>query len=173
MFVANADTVGMSQFQPHDPQDAIWTFSEVPTVAKEAKEHGLNDLVLWGWQEMFALPLDGVPYPHLGTKQDMIKAVKQCREMGVNVVPFITTLEVREEDAHKYKVTDTDFGGWTYHTEAYPLMRPLYARKFKTKKVDMNDKVWQEEILQSITNLKDCGINSVCWDQYWNGWRSS
>jgi hypothetical protein len=32
----------------------------------------------------------------------------------------------------------------------------------------MNDKVWQEEVLQSISNLKDCGINSVCWDQYWN-----
>ena len=159
-------TVWMCQRQPNDPQDAIWKFSDLPQLAREAKDHGLDEMVMWTWSEGFELPI-GEPFPHLGTKQEMIDAIKQCREIGVNVVPFISVLQAGKTTAAKYGLTVPDTGGWTYHTETYPLFQPLYANGLRCAQIDTNNELWKKEVLESITSIKNDGISSVCWDQYW------
>lgn len=160
-------SVWMCQYQPNDPQDAVWKFSDLPKIAKETKEHGIDEIVLWGWHDGFALPFDATPFPHLGTKQDVTEAIGQCRELGVNVVPFISVLQAKKKTAHKYGLTVPDTGGWTYHTEAYPLFQPLYAHGMRCAQVDTNNELWKKEVLQSIGALKESGATSVSWDQYW------
>lgn len=160
-------TIWMCQSQPGDTQDVIWKFSDLPKVAKECKKHGIDELVLWGWHDGFVLPLSE-PYPHLGTKEDMIKAVKQCQQIGVNVAPFISVLQAKKKTAHKYGLTVPDTGGWTYHTEVYPLFQPLYAHGYRCAPVALQNELWNREVLESIRHLKDLGVTSVSWDQYWN-----
>ena len=41
-------TVWLSRNYPDDPQDANFTFADLPKLAKEAKEHGLDEMVVWG-----------------------------------------------------------------------------------------------------------------------------
>jgi len=128
-------TIWMCQNQPNDPEDVVWKFSDLPKVAQDCKEHGIDELVLWAWHEGFVLPFYE-PYPHLGTEEDMIKAVKQCQQTGVNVAPFISVLQAKKKTAHKYGLTIPDTGGWTYHTEAYPIFQPLYAHGYRCAPVD-------------------------------------
>jgi hypothetical protein len=47
----------MSQYQPADPKDAIFTFKDLPKLAAECKENGLDEMVIWAWCEAFTLPL--------------------------------------------------------------------------------------------------------------------
>ena len=82
----------MCQHQPDDPSDAVLRFADLPGLAKEAKEHGLVEMVLWGWTAAFDASLPA-PFPHLGTEQELLAAVRECRKLGVNVAPFISVIQ--------------------------------------------------------------------------------
>ncbi len=77
-------TVWMCQNQPSDPQDAIFKFKDLPALAQECKDHGIDEMTTWAWNRGFVLPLPP-PYPHLGSEQDMIDAIAACKKIGVNV----------------------------------------------------------------------------------------
>ena len=89
-------TLWMCQNQPNDPTDAVWRFRDLPALAQEAKDHGLTEMVLWAWHPGFDASLPA-PFPHLGTEQELLDAVRECRKIGVNVAPFISVVagEVR------------------------------------------------------------------------------
>lgn len=159
-------TVWMCQSQPNDPQDAIFRFSDLPKLARECKEHGLEEMVLWGWHKAFVIPMPP-PYKHLGTEQDMVNAVKECRKMGVNVAPFISVLQANPETAPRFGLKVTDNNGWTYHTELIPRWNPPYATGFSCVQVGPLNKQWQEEVLAGCKHLVDIGITSLGWDQFW------
>ena len=57
-------TLWMSQNQPNDPGDAVWQIRDLPELAKEAKDHGLREMVLWAWHQGFDASLPA-PFPHL------------------------------------------------------------------------------------------------------------
>ncbi len=158
-------TVWMSQGQPEDPADAVWTFRDLPELAKEAREHGLREMVLWGWQPGFDASLPA-PFHHLGTEQDMIDAVRQCRDEGVNVAPFISVLQASPKTAHRYGLTIPDNNGWTYHTELIPRWNPPYATGLSCVQVGPSNAQWQDEVAQSCRRWADLGVRSISWDQY-------
>ncbi len=120
-------TVWMSQNQPGDPHDAIFTFKDLPKIAAECKENGIDEMTLWAWNKGFVLPLPG-PYPHLGTEQEMIDAVTECKKIGVNVAPFISVLQANTATAPRYGLKVVDNNGWTYHTEMVPRWNPPCTR---------------------------------------------
>jgi len=159
-------TTWMCQTQPHDPLDAIFTFRDLPKLAKEGRDHGLDEMVLWAWNKGFVLPLPG-PYAHLGTERDMVNAVKECKKLGVNVAPFISVLQANPETAPRYGLKVTDNNGWTYHTELIPRWNPPYATAFSCVPVGPLNPKWQEDVLAGCKHLVDIGIDSLSWDQYW------
>ena len=159
-------TVWMCQNQPDDPQDAVFRFKDLPDLAKECKDHGLDEMVMWAWNKAFVLPMPP-PSRHLGTEQDMADAVKECRKIGVNVVPFISVVQANPETAPRYGLKVTDNNGWTYHTELIPRWNPPYATAFSCVQVGPLNPQWQQDVLDGCKHLVDIGVTSLSWDQFW------
>jgi len=159
-------TVFMSQYQPADPKDAIFTFKDLPRLAAESKENGLDEMVIWAWCEAFTLPLPK-PFAHLGTEEDMVNAVKECKKLGVNLVPFITVLQANQKTAPRYNMKVLDNKGWTYHTELIPTRNPNYATYMASVQAGPTNKLWQKDVLEGLKHLADIGIPSFCWDQFY------
>ena len=159
-------TLWMCQNQPGDPErDAVWRFADLPELAREAKAHGLTEMVLWSTHPGFELPLPP-PYPHLGTEQELAAAVAACREIGVNVAPFLSVLQANRKTGPRYGLTVPETGGWTYHTELIPRFNPPYAGNYACAQVDTANPVWQADVLEAAKHLMDLGLTSLSWDQF-------
>lgn len=158
-------TAWMCQNQPADPQDAIFTFKDLPKLARDAKDHGLDEIVMFNWDQGFVLPLPP-PYHHLGTEAEMEIAVADCRKLGVNVVPFISVLQANEQSAPRYGLRVVDNNGWTFHTELIPEWNPPYAHGFSCIPVPIDNPIWQRDVLAGARRLIDHGITSLAWDQF-------
>jgi hypothetical protein len=159
-------TLWMCQNQPNDPTDAIWKFRDLPAAAREAKEHGLDEMVVWFWSRMFTVPFD-TPYAHLGTKEELVQATAECRANGVRLVPFISVLQLTKDIAPQYGLQVTGTSGWTYHPELVPRFNPGYAAGFACVQVDMANAKWQDGVAECCARLAGIGLPSICWDQYW------
>ncbi len=157
-------TVWMSQLQPGDPEDAIWRFSDFQRLAKESKQHGLFEIVPWQTRPGFLLPLPPA-FEHLGGDRGLVKAVADCKKLGVNVAPIISVCQVTEKTAARYGVTRLK-NDYTYHTEYIPRMAPGYFTNYRCASVDTRNRVWQKEVLASCKHLVDIGVSSLCWDQF-------
>ena len=149
-------------FYPEDPQGNNFTFRDLPKVARDSKEHGLDELVLWGWNDPFMLPLPP-PNKFLGTEQDMVNAVAECKKLGVNVAPFRSVMI--SQTASKYgQQPNTEYN---YDPEFVPILNPRYAVAGKgAAMIPSSNKLWQEEALNSAKHLIDIGIPSISWDQF-------
>lgn len=157
----------MCQNQPTDPAgDAVWRFRDLPALARDAKEHGLDEMVLWSTHPGFSLPTP-TPFPHLGTEEELAQAVAECRRLGVNVAPFVSVLQANKATGPRYGLKVPDTGGWTYHTELVPRFNPPYAGNYACAQVDTANAQWQADVLAFAKHLVDLGIPSLSWDQFW------
>lgn len=157
----------MCQNQPHDPDDVVWRFRDLPDLAREAHEHGLSELVLWAWQPAFDPSLPP-PFPHLGTEQELLDAVRDCRKLGVNVAPFISVVQARSPAAERYGRKATN-NTWTYHTELLPRANAPYATGLACVQVGPANTQWQDDVAEACRRWAAKGLTSFCWDQYFSG----
>ena len=156
-----------ASWYPEDTAGNYFRFNDLPKAAQEAKENGLDEMVLWGWyQDCFMLPL-APPHPFLGTEEEMIHAVAECKKIGVNVAPFISVTTAGPRTASKYGVTpNTEY---VFDLDLLPMLNPGYAVSQKgSAQIPSSNKLWQEEVLSSTKHLVDIGIPSLSWDQYFN-----
>ena len=158
-------TVWLSRNYPDDPQDANFSFADLPKLAKEAKEHGLDEMVVWGPSEGFLLPLPPF-WKHLGGDEGFVRAVSECKKLGVNAVPFISVFNAKEKTAARYGLKVSGNEGWTYHPEFIPRFNPPYAHAYSSVQINSHNPIWQREVLESCRHLVDMGIPSLSWDQY-------
>ncbi len=158
-------TVWLSRNYPDDPQDANFTFADLPRLAKEAKENGLDEMVVWGTAEGFLLPLPPF-FQHLGGDEGFVRAVAECKKLGVNLVPFISVFNAKEKTAARYGLKAVGSENWTYHPEFIPRFTPPYAGAYRSVQISSHNPIWQREVLASCRHLVDMGIPSLCWDQY-------
>ena len=70
------------------------------------------------------------PFASLGGEPGLVAAVKECKRIGVNVVPFLSVILADAETAPRYGLTVSPTGGWTYHTEMIPKFNPPYAHAY-------------------------------------------
>ena len=156
-----------ASWYPEDTGGNYFTFNDLPKAAREAKENGLDEMVLWGWyKECFTLPLPP-PHPLLGTEQEMINAVAECKKIGVNVSPFISVMTANPRTALKYGLTPN--AEYDFDLDFLPMLNPGYAVSQKgSAQVPSSNKLWQEEVLTSAKHLIDIGVPSLSWDQYFN-----
>ncbi len=159
-------TIWMCQIYPNDPQDAVFRFSDLPSLARESAAHGLKEMVMWGWVPGFERPLPP-PFPHLGTEQELYDAIKACKQLGVTVTPFISVVQATRSNAPRYGLAVGDNNGWTYHTELVPRWNPPYASQLACVGIPTSNPLWHEDVLLSCKKLVDHGVSSLGWDQYW------
>jgi hypothetical protein len=160
-------TLWMCQNQTNDPADVIWKFSDLPAAAREAREHGLDEMVVWFWDEPFKIPFD-TPYAHLGTLEDFARAAAECRALGARVVPFISVLSLAPETAKRYELPAGRHGEYTYHTELIPRLNPGYTSWYPVTLINTDNAKWQDEVAEGCGRLARAGLASICWDQYWS-----
>ena len=160
-------TLWMSQSYPNDPQDAIWKVADLPAMAQEAKDHGLTEMSLWGWHKAFELPLPDV-FPHLGTQQQFIDTIAQCKKNGVNIAPFISIVQADYDQCEKYGLTPPESGGWAQHTDTIPRFQAPYTTRYRSVGIPMTNELWQHDALAACLGLVAQGITSIGWDQCWS-----
>jgi len=165
-------TLWMSE-QFDDPASVVWKFSDLPMLARDAKEHGITEMVLWGAIPYFQVPFDS-PYASVGTEDDLVEAVRECKEIGVHVNLFFSAVTLSEPSLHRYRPCPKDRedrryhseNGWTYHSQFIPSTCPYYGNVSRWMWVDQTDENWQEDLFASIKRLIDRGCVSFCWDQF-------
>lgn len=153
-----------NSFYEGDPEGVNFKFSDLPRAAKEAREHGLDEMVLWVWYRCMELPLPE-PFVELGTEADMARAINECRKIGVNIAPFINPYSTRNEDAYKYGVRPAS-SSYIYDPEFIPTFLPRYANAFKGPVIPNSNPLWRSELLASAKRYIDQGMHSFCWDQF-------
>lgn len=150
-------------FPADGDRDVAFKFTDLPKVAKESKEHGLDELVIWWWTPCFQLPIPE-PYPHLGTPEELSDAIKECKKIGVNVSLFISVYSLSDPTASRYglKITGNDY---TYHMELIPRISTMYATSRRVTKTSTNDPRWREDVMSSVKNIYEKYTRSICWDE--------
>jgi hypothetical protein len=172
------------------PDDTIlYRFEDLPQLARDAKECGINVIQIDGWD------VGGIdrgypvydPDPRLGTYEDFVNAVAACQAEGVrfllfaNVQSVNTETEVFREQLHKNAVRDA-YGnivspiGWGYHTCLG------YLGHAAPKQVSMRTEGdFQEFIVDTLSHLAELGVdglqldktNALSYTDYGNGGDSS
>ena len=151
------------QYVNADPSttSVIWRFRDLPELADECLEHGLNEMVLWFWQPW---ELPDQPSPELGTAEELDDAIKVCRAKGVNISLFISVMTLLDPIPAKY---GWDEGGeyWAYHSDYVPMARPYYATASKGSFAKQDHPGWQADVTASLLSLIKRGWTSITWDQ--------
>ena len=159
-------TIWMKNFYPDDPEGVNFKFSDLPKVARDSKEHGLDELNLWGWYENLILPLPP-PYQYLGTEQDMANAVAECKKIGVNVSPFITAMTAGKVSAPRYGLdTNKLTSKYIYDPDFLPVINPHYSVAGSRSRIPNSHPLWKKDILSSSKHLIDMGVSSFSWDEF-------
>jgi len=155
-------TVWMAQSLEPDPAKAAFRFHDLPTIAQDAKEHGIDELVLWGWCDYFLLPI--LVNSALGTQEEFIAAIRQAQALGVNVAPFVSLQTVREGPAERYGLQAGD-PTWAYHPDLVPNFRCYYAKPWREAWVESDNPIWLKEVEEELTKWINLGVTSFSWDQ--------
>jgi hypothetical protein len=157
-------TVFMSRWYPADGErDRSFTFSELPALAKESKENGLDQMVVWHWFRHFILPIRD-PYANLGTPQDLTNAIQECNKLGVNVSLTLSITSISEPTATRYGLKVGQYG-WTYHPEMIPRFNPPYTHGRATAHANLKDPRWQHDVMTSVKKVYKNYTHSITWDQ--------
>jgi hypothetical protein len=107
-------------------------------------------------------------FPHLGTQEELVAAIAECRERGVNIAPFISIVQADYHQCEKYGLTPPEAGGWAQHTETIPRFQAPYTTRYRSVGIPMTNELWQREALEACLGLVEQGITSIGWDQVWS-----
>ncbi|MFH1742938.1 MAG: hypothetical protein ABIH23_28370 [bacterium] len=136
---------------PNTKEDIVYRLSDLPNVAKEAKAHGLDELVPWFWTDSFQLPMTTLPI--LGSDKEFVDAILQCKEIGVNVSPFISIFVLSNPTAARFGLTPKTKSGWTYHLDMIPTFNPPYASAQATEYIDPSNQGVARRSLPKLENI--------------------
>jgi hypothetical protein len=156
----------MEQFEP-DPSKAYFRFSDLPRVAQDAAQYGINEVVLWGANPAFILPIPDGP---LGTREELVENIHKARDFGVNMVPFISVHEILLRGAEriygvKPGLTNLE-RNWAYHSEMIPNFQPYYVKGDQSVWVPSANKAWLKDLWGTLTDQLNAGIDSLGFDEF-------
>jgi len=159
-------TIWMTQPGETDPARAYFRFHDLPRVAKDASDHGIDELTPWEWCPFFSLPIPVRPL--LGSKEDFLSGVRRAREVGVNVAPFISVHIINGSNLDRYGLKATGVENWDYHPDLIPRFRPYYVKFPETEGtlIDTTNKTWQQDLLATLTDWVEAGVPSFAFDQF-------
>ncbi|MGD0128906.1 MAG: hypothetical protein ABSF46_26440 [Terriglobia bacterium] len=155
-------SIWMVQAPEKDPAKAAFSYKDLPRVAADALQYGLDELVPWFWTSgYFSMPVHFSR--DLGTEKELLEGIKQAETLGVNVAPFFSIHIIGAPG--KYGVTP-GHDDWTYHTELIPQFRPYYAHDLEGTFIDDGNPLWQQDTLRALTDWINRGMASLSFDQF-------
>ena len=157
-------TIWMTQAPEKDPEKAYFRYRDLPRVAQDSLQYGLDELVPWFWNaNYFNMPIRSSPL--LGTEQELLKGIDEARTMGVNVAPFVSIHIIMNNAVARYGVKP-GHDDWTYHPELIPQFRPYFAHDLEGTFVDDDNLVWQQDAQKALTEWVKRGMHSLSFDQF-------
>jgi hypothetical protein len=156
-------TIWMIQTAESDPRKAVFRFADLPKVASDERRYGMHELVPWGWNTYSVLPIP--VRPELGTTDDLLRAVRESAQLGVNIAPFISVTIIHNSHASRYgvKPANDDF---SYSDELIPMFRPYYTKFWNGVEVDSNNAQWRKDVKDALVQWIDRGLASFSWDVF-------
>lgn len=152
-----------------DPTEAAFRFSDIPRLAADAKDHGIQEIVLWGVCQFFTMP---IPFrEELGTRSELIESIRTASEAGVNVAPFVSIQWAVNGSAERYGAKPSA-EAYVYHPELIPNYRAYYLSNaypvhfWKAAKIPSSNREWQKDALASLREWLGWGISSFCYDVF-------
>lgn len=161
-------TIWMIEHHETQPEKAYFTYKDFPEIAREAKEYGIPEIVVWGWYNKgFTLPFETNPL--LGAEEEFISGIKDARRMGVNIVPFVSCQIIHRDDMARYGKTEVQPDSeYTYHHELIPPFNPAYAKEFAFSGagIEPDNEQWQADVADSFEYWFEKGVASFSWDVF-------
>ncbi len=154
-------TIWMIQTVEKDPARAAFRFEDLVDVAREARDHGLHELCLWGFCNYSAMPI--TVRSELGTREEFLSAIAAARELGVNIAPFISIQVIHNDHVERYGVAPGR-DDWTYHLELIPNFRPGYTDFWNGSIVPSSNEIWQSDVKAALGDWIEAGLCSFSWD---------
>ncbi|MCL5103415.1 MAG: hypothetical protein M1133_04795 [Armatimonadetes bacterium] len=148
----------------NDSEKAAFKYKDIPAIARDARAHGLDELVPWFWSRDFELPIPTIDA--LGTRDDFAAGVREARRLGVNVAAFISIRAVRDRLAPRYgapKATES----WTFHPDLIPMFHAYYTDRLNLMegtRPTLDNKVWLQDVNDALSEWIGRGVASFCWD---------
>ncbi len=155
--------IWMIQSTEKDPAKAAFRYRDIPRAAEDAIEHGLDEMVLWGWSDAFTLPIHY--RKALGTEQELFQGIQQAKALGVNVAPFVSIHIILNSAVARYGVKP-GHDDWTYHPELIPPFRPYYAHEWEGTFVHDDNLLWQQDARAALIAWVNRGMRSLAFDQF-------
>ena len=156
-------TVWMMQSYECDPKYVAFRFSDLGRVARDAKAHGIDEIALWGWCHYGAFPITVME--ELGTVDELLAGIREAREAGVHVAPFVSLKEIEDQFAAKYGLKPGSAAAWVYHPEMVPAMLPSNTPS-KHVEVPSGNTAWQADVYASLTQWISRGVTCFTWDVF-------
>ena len=164
-------SIWMSDAHETVPELAAMRYKDLPGIARDSKEHGLDEMAVWRWCHHLQLPI-----PHrkvLGTAEEWVQAVKDCRAMDVNIAASLGIHLLHHTQLARYGVQYTARNAWNFHRDLIPNFNPAYLKGLPLdhagQTVPPSNPTWQEDVYKSLVEWIDRGITSFTWDVYGGG----
>ncbi|MHB1483769.1 MAG: hypothetical protein ACYCYI_03810 [Saccharofermentanales bacterium] len=157
-------TIFMAESQEYKQERCEYLWKDLPALAKECKDAGISEINCWSGNEGFKLPIPIRTI--LGTEEEFTEAMRECKDIGVNVSMFISVSTLDPETSRKFGGAGTRESGWSYHTEAIPAQNPGYYTSYAGSPMNTSNEAWQDAVLESIDTLIEKGALSISWDEY-------
>lgn len=156
-------TIWMMQNLECDPRFAAFRFADFGRIARDAKAHGVNEIVVWGWCNYMTFPI--TLKEGLGSVDNMIAGIREAKEEGVNISLFVSLKEISDQYAKKYGLKPDSSRPWSYHPEMIPVMLPDDAGSGLIEVPSYNT-AWQKDVYSALTELVSEGVTSFGWDVF-------
>lgn len=163
-------TIWATEQYPDDPDAAIWPYEQYPLVAQDMVEHGLHTLNVWAICQ-WILPMNRERFhANQGGFAKLKEVVRQVRELGVEIVPFLSVLSLWEEMRERYGFNQNDgaSAGWSENLKGVPNFVTPYMERFCcTFLWNQDNALWIQDVKDALRFLRDeLGTPSISWDQY-------
>src|SRR6266851_1208803 len=148
-------------------------FSDIPRWADDARKHGVNTVMISGWNvggHDNQYP-NYTPDPKLGTWHELEEAIARCHELGVrvlffaNVQPVDVSTDLFRDELHRYRMTDAkgqmSVSGWGMGTlgARMGLTRPPIAG------CDPGFPAYRKIIVDHMRRLAEVGADGIHFDK--------
>ena len=164
-------SIWMSDAHETIPELAAMRYKDLTGIAQDTKEHGIDEMAVWRWCHHLEMPI-----PHrkvLGTAEEWVQAVKDCRAMDVNIAAALGIHLLHHTQLARYGVAYTARNAWNFHRDLIPNFNPAYLKGLPLdhagQTVPPSNPVWQEDVEKSLAEWIDRGVASFTWDVFGGG----
>jgi hypothetical protein len=161
----------MSDAHETVPERATIRFKDLPRIARDTREHGLDEMAVWRWCFHLRMPI--AHRPVLGTAEEWVQAVKTSRAEGVNIAASLGIHLLHHTQLARYGVEYTARNAWNFHRDLIPNFNPSYLKGLPLENagqtVPPSNPLWQQDVYNSLAEWIDRGITSFTWDGFGGG----